>query len=93
MLAVLASGSVVSDMGTIIVMAILPITHRGITIIVSLLLRIEITIDLIMAISVVHILEAMVTGIMAMHSIPDKDITHLIMIDAITTSQGTVETG
>jgi len=40
MLAVLASGSVVSDMGTIMaitVMAILPITHQGITIIVGLL--------------------------------------------------------
>jgi hypothetical protein len=35
----------------------------------------------------------MVTGIMAMHNIPDKDITHPIMIDVITTSLGMVETG
>jgi len=44
----------------------------------------------------------MVTGILAMHIIPNMDITqviinhmvtHLIMIDVITTSLGTVETG
>jgi len=44
-----------------------------------------------MAISINHI-EAIIAGIMAIQSIPDKDITHPIMIDVITTSQGMAET-
>ncbi len=102
MLAVLVSGSVVSDMGTIMVTGILPITHQGIPIIVSLLLRIVITIDLITAIIEIHTIAVMVRGIVVMHIIPNKDITqvvinhmaaHRIIIVVITTNQGMVETG
>ena len=91
MLVVLASGSVVTVMVTMSHTTITIHQHIMVTMLLSLL--IVITIDLITATIVIQSIEVMVTGIMAMHNIPDKDIAHLIIIDVITTGQGTVETG